>query len=336
MQTESFKLIEAEMDFVSKNTLTKSFHQRLPGSQARLLCNNQIRLFEEYLQTGNLESYSYQLEVTSPTTIKFEICSPQTHLLYHLNGRTPIRYSQPQVKDEFIFRPRHGAFFYAPKTEIALKFEPGRYHIQGFTLPLDLLHIGGVSGFEYLASLIAAHKGKLAHYRVSLDFEAMEQTRRIFAELTDELNKKPLIPQSIILHTIQELLLLSKNKMKKAAGLLSHHDLLVEQARELISKRIAETEEMVLIKDIADSLHIQQDQLNRYHMQRYGETLLQYRNRELLKKAKHLLRQKLRVHIVSDLCGFGQTSSFSRFFKNEAGLSPTQFQDQVCSENDSS
>ncbi|WP_104381364.1 AraC family transcriptional regulator [Sphingobacterium sp. HMA12] len=328
MQTESFKLIEAEMDFVSKSTLTKSFHQRLPGSRNRLLCNNQIRLFEEYLQTSDLESYSYQLEVTSPTTIKFEIRSPQTHLLYHLAGRNPIQYSQPQVEDEFIFRPRHGAFFYAPKTEIALKFEPGRYHIQGFTLPLDLLNIGSVPGFGYLAGLIAAHKGKLAQYRVSLDFAAMEQTRRIFAELTEELNKKPLIPKSVILHKIQDLLLLSKNKMMRAVGLLSHHDLLVEQARALISKRIAETEEMVLITDIADSLHIQEDQLNRYHTQRYGETLLQYRNRELLKKAKHLLRQKLRVQIVSDLCGFGQISSFSRFFKNETGLSPIEFKHQ--------
>lgn len=336
MQTESFKLIEAEMDFVSKSTLTKSFHQRLPGSRTRLLCNNQICLFEEYLHTGGLESYSYQLNVTSPTMIKFEICSPQTHLLYHLVGRNPIRYSQPQIEEQFVFRPQHGAFFYVPVTVIALKLEPGRHHIQGFTLPLDLLNIGGVPGFEYLASLIAAHKGKLAQYRVSLDFEAMEQTRRIFAELTEELNKKPLIPKSVILHKIQDLLLLSKNKMMKAAGLLSHNDLLVEHARELISKHIAETEEMVLIKDIADSLYKQEDQLNRYHMQRYGETLLQYRNRELLKKAKHLLRQNLRVHTVSDLCGFGQISSFSRFFKSESGMSPKKFQYQMRPPKDSS
>lgn len=336
MQTESFKLIEAEMDFVSKNTLTKSFHQRLPGSRTRLLRNQQISIIEEYLEAGNLEGYCYQLEVTSPTTVKFEISSPQTHLLYHLAGRAPIHYSQPQVNEEFVFRPQHGAFFYAPETEIALKFEPGKYLIQGFTLPLNLLHIGGVAGFEYLASLIAAHKGKLAQYRVSLDFDAMEQTRRIFAELTEELNKKPLIPKSIILHKIQELLLLSKNKMKKAAGLLSHHDLLVEQGRELISKCIAETEEMVLIKDIAAMLHIEKDQLNKYHMQRYGETLLQYRNRELLKKAKHLLLQKLRVHIVSDLCGFGQISSFTRFFKNESGMSPKKFQYQMRPPNDTS
>ncbi|TWI18897.1 helix-turn-helix domain-containing protein [Sphingobacterium siyangense] len=336
MQTASFKLVEAEMDFVSKSTLTKSFHQRLPGSRTRLLCNQQISIFEEYLETGKLESYCYQLEVSSATTIHFDIRSPQTHLLYHLAGRTPIHYSQPQVNAEFIFRPQHGAFFYAPETIIALKFEPGKYHIQGFTLPLDLLQIGGVPGFAYLASLIAAHKGKLAQYRVSLDFAAMEQTRRIFSELTEELNKKPLIPKSIILHTIQDLLLLSKNKLLKAAGLLSHQDLLVEQARELISKRIAETEEMTWIKDIADSLHIQEDQLNRYHMQRYGETLLQYRNRELLKKAKHLLCQDLRVHLVSDLCGFGQISSFSRFFKSESGLSPKKFQYQMRPPKDSS
>lgn len=326
MQTASFKLVEAEMDFVSKSTLTKSFQQRLPGSQIRLLCNQQISLFEEYLETGNLESYCYQLEVSSPITIRFEICSPQTHLLYHLAGRSPIHYSQPQVNAEFIFRPQHGAFFYAPETIIALKFEPGKYHIQGFTLPLDLLQIGGIPGFEYLSSLIAAHKGRLAQYRVSLDFEAMEQTRQLFAELSKELSKKPLIPKSVILRKIQDLLLLSKNKMLKAQGLLSHQDHLALQARELISKRVAETEDRVLIRDVAAILHIEKDQLNKYHKQRYGETLSQFLNRALADKAKCLLAQGLRVQIVSDLCGFGQISSFTRFFKNETGLSPTAFQ----------
>jgi len=336
MHTASFKLVEAEMDFVSKSTLTKSFHHRLPDSRTRLLCNQQVTIFEEYLQTGSLESYCYQLEVSCATTIRFDIRSPQTHLLYHLAGRAPIHYSQPQVNAEFIFRPQHGAFFYVPETIITLKLAPGKYHIQGFTLPFDLLKIGGATGFEYLSSLIAAHKGKLAQYRVSLDFAAMEQTRRIFTDLTAELNKKPLIPKIIILHKIQDLLLLSKNKLLKAAGLLSRQDLLVEQARELISKRIAETEEMTWIKDIADTLHIQEDQLNRYHLQRYGETLLQHRNRELLKKAKHLLCQNLRVHLVSDLCGFGQISSFSRFFKSESGLSPKKFQYQMRPPKDSS
>ena len=329
MQTESFRLIEAEMDFVNKSTLTKSFQKWLPGSRTRLLCNQQISIFEEYLETGNLESYCYQLEVSSPTTIRFDILSPQTHLLYHLAGRKPIHYSQPQVNAEFIFRPQHGAFFYAPETVIALKFEPGKYHIQGFTLPLDLLQIGGVPGFEYLSSLIAAHKGRLAQYRVSLDFEAMEQTRQVFAELTKELSKKPLIPKSIILHKIQDLLLLSKNNMLKAQGLLSHHDLLVLQARELISKRIAETEDRVLIRDIAAILHIEKDQLNKHHKQRYGETLSQFLNRALADKAKHLLKQGLLVQLVSDLCGFGQISSFTRFFKNKNGLSPKKFQQQM-------
>jgi len=326
MRTESFRLIEAEMDFVSKSTLTKSFQQRLPGSRSRLLCNPQITIFEEYLETGNLESYCYQVEVNSPTAIRFGISSPQTHLLYHLAGRAPIHYSQPQVNAEFIFRPQHGAFFYAPETIIALKFEPGKYHIQGFTLPLDLLQIGGIPDFEYLNNLIAAHKGKLAQYRVSLDFEAMEQTRQLFGELTKELSKKPLIPKSIILHKIQDLLLLSKNKMLKAQGLLSHQDHLALQARELISKRIAETEDRVLIRDVAAMLHIEKDQLNKYHKQRYGETLSQFLNRALADKAKRLLDRGLPVQIVSDLCGFGQISSFTRFFKNEIGLSPKTFQ----------
>jgi hypothetical protein len=110
-KTASFKLVEAEMDFVSKSTLTKSFHQRLPGSRTRLLCNQQISIFEEYLETGNLASYCYLLEVSSPITIRFEICSPQTHLLYHLAGRASIHYSQPQVTPNLFSAPNMAHFF---------------------------------------------------------------------------------------------------------------------------------------------------------------------------------------------------------------------------------
>ncbi|MDF2516627.1 MAG: hypothetical protein K0R59_1923 [Sphingobacterium sp.] len=325
MQTESFRLIEAEMDFVSKSTLTKSFIHRLPGSRTRLLSNNQISIYEEYLKTGNLESYSYAIEVSTATHICFEILSPQTHLLYHLDGRKPIQYQQPHIQATFSFRPFHGAFFYAPKTVISLHFEPGKYHIQGFTLPLDLLDLNGLSGFDYLDEVVGAHRQQQPQYRVSLDFEAMEHTRRILGELSTELLKKPLIPKLCILKKIQELLYLIKDKMLRAKGLLRHPDLIVQLARELIGSRIAETDGPVLIIHIAESLFVESQYLNYLHKERYGVPITHYSNQELLKKAKHCLGQKLSIKITTSRCGFSDQSSFCHFFKRHTGQTPSAY-----------
>jgi len=325
MPSESFKLIEAEMDFVSKSTLTKSFIQRLPGSRTRLLSNNQISIYEEYLKTGNLESYSYLIEASASTQISFEILSPQTHLLYHLEGRQPVHYHQPQIQEEFHLRPFHGAFFYAPITIITLHFEPGKYHIQGFTLPLELLDLNGLSGFDYLDEVVAANRQRQPQYRVSLDFEAMEHTRRILGELSTELLKKPMIPKLCILKKIQELLYLSKDKMLKAKGLLRHPDLIVRLARELISTRIAETDGPVLISHIAESLFIESQYLNYLHKERYGLPIKAYSSQELLKKAKHCLEQHLSIKITTSLCGFSDQSSFCHFFKRHTGLTPSEY-----------
>lgn len=325
MPNPSYKLIETEMDFVSRSTRTKSFPTRLPGSRQRYLCNSSIHIFEEYLRTGHVESYSYVFEVIAPTRICFQIDSPQTHLLYHLDGRRPIGYTQPDVADEFIFRPQHGAVFYIPQTVLYLQFEPGNYLVQGFTLPMDMLDQHELSGFDYLSAIIEAYRYRNPQYRASLDFDAMQHTRRLLDEFGSGLSQPSLIPQLVALRTIQDLLYLSKDKMQQAKGLFSHHDFIVEQARTLISRQVAEQEVRVLIKDIASALCIEEKYLNRLHKKRHGVPISDYHHSELFKKTKHCLDQYQSIKLSAAKCGFSDPTSFTRFFRKHAKMSPKQY-----------
>lgn len=325
MHTQSFQLIETDMHFVNGSMHTKSLRQRLPGSRQRLLCNSRISIFEEYLRTGNLESYSYTLEVDVPTWIDFQIFSPQIHLLYHMDGRKPVRYCQCQNNTEYLFSPKTGVFFYVPKTSFTLHFDPGKHHIQGFTLPRDLFNFSELAEFEHLAEIIAANMRELQHYKTSINFMASEHTRRILGELSAELKKNPLIPKISILGKIQNLLYLSKDKLLKASGRLRTPELMVLQARQLIYERITYTDEYVFIKDIAHSLNIQPTYLNNLHKKKFGVPISGYRNQEVLKKAKYCLDQQLSIKITTSSCGFVEQSSFINFFKKHTGLTPTRY-----------
>jgi len=325
MQSKSFHLIQTNMCLQAESTLTKSIKQRLPGSRKRLFYNSSIKIFEEYLSIGNLESYSYTIEAATRTAINFQIHNPQTHLLYHTEGRKAVRYCQYQGCEEYLFPPQQGVFLYVPETIINLYLEPGRYHIQGFTLPVDLLQCGELAEFGFLTEIIAINKIKPPQYKASIGFIASEHTRRILRDLTIKLGNKPLIPKISILQKIEDLLYLCKDKVLIARGQLCGPDLMVQQARLLISKRIAESDDLLRIKDIADTLNIRPSYLSYLHKERFGIAIMKYRNQELLKKAKYCLRQNQSIKMSTIRCGFGDESSFCHFFKRQTGLTPSGY-----------
>lgn len=320
-----FKLLEESTNFIEGNFSNKPIKRLLPGSHTRLINNNKITISEELLTIGNLESYSYSLEVFTDTQMSFQILQPQTHLIYHIYGRAPIRYSQYQCNKEYYFPPQHGVLFYIPTTVMTLHLKVGKYHIQGFNLPLDLLHVNGLAEFDYLLEIIEVYKRKPPQYYVSVSFIALEHTQRILTNLSAELSKNPIIPKTIILLVIEELLYLSKDKLLKAQGHLGNPEIMVHQARLLIVKRMAESDNLFLLKDIANELHIQPDYLNRLHKKRFGIPIMKYRNHQLLKKAKYFLDHKQSLKTTTLKCGFSEIASFCHFFKKETGMTPTHY-----------
>lgn len=325
MQSKSFHLIETNMCLLAGSTPAKSIKERLPGSRKRLFYNSSIKIFEEYLSIGNLESYSYTIEVATHTAINFQVHNPQTHLLYHIDGRRAVRYGQSQSCEEYLFPPHQGVFLYVPETIINVYFEPGNYHLQGFNLPVDLIELGELAEFGFLTEIIATNRLKPRQYKASIGFIASQHTRRILRDLTIELGNKPLIPKIRILRKIEDLLYLCKDKLLIAGRQLYDPDLIVQQARLLISKRIAESDDLVRIKNIANTLNIQPSYLSYLHKERFGIAIMKYRNQELLKKAKVCLRQNNSIKMSTIVCGFKNESSFCNFFKKQMGLTPSSY-----------
>jgi len=77
------------------------------------------------------------------------------------------------------------------------------------------------------------------------------------------------------------------------------------------------------IAGLARSMEYQPDYLNRIFKQATGQTLREYRDALLLRKAVCLLREKNLIKDVCEKLGFLDQNYFSRWFKKQTGLKPS-------------
>lgn len=76
------------------------------------------------------------------------------------------------------------------------------------------------------------------------------------------------------------------------------------------------------IAALAGSMGYQTDYLNRIFKQATGQTLREYRDARLLRKALRLLQEKTMIKEVCEDLGFLDQNYFSRWFKKQTGLRP--------------
>ena len=89
-------------------------------------------------------------------------------------------------------------------------------------------------------------------------------------------------------------------------------------------------EEKIQIDDLADKFYLSKFHLSRKFREQTGTTLYRFIQKKKLIHAKELLLMDLPVIEVSQLCGFGDSSTFFRAFRNEYGMTPRQFYTLSC------
>lgn len=82
----------------------------------------------------------------------------------------------------------------------------------------------------------------------------------------------------------------------------------------------------VNIQSLADSIGLNRFQLNRRIKRFTGKSMRDYAQSYRLKRACLLLREStLTISEVGVACGFDDNSYFSRFFRKETGMTPSQY-----------
>ena len=84
-------------------------------------------------------------------------------------------------------------------------------------------------------------------------------------------------------------------------------------------------EEDITIDDICSNFHISKYYFCRKFKKLTGQTVMEYILKTRISIAKNLLVKNIPIGEISEECGFSSVSYFSRAFKKDTGLTPTQY-----------
>ncbi len=86
----------------------------------------------------------------------------------------------------------------------------------------------------------------------------------------------------------------------------------------------------ITLADVAEGLHVNKYYLCRLFRRETGMTMGAYINSARIATAKHLLRTTEKsVSFIATECGFNELSVFTRNFKKEVGMTPTEYKAQL-------
>ena len=152
--------------------------------------------------------------------------------------------------------------------------------------------------------------------------ELSAEADRVFLSLSALLQKgrEPML----LLSRVFELLHLCTEQMEEG-GL--HYRGTVADVVRLVHERL---EQGVTLADVAQALHVNKQYLCRLFKRETGITVGAYINSARIAKAKHLLRTSDRsVGEIADGSGFNELSVFTKTFKREVGMTPTEYKAYV-------
>ena len=88
------------------------------------------------------------------------------------------------------------------------------------------------------------------------------------------------------------------------------------------------------LEEVAEHFGYNYTYLSRIFKKKVGESMSRYITRKKIELAKEMIETKpeMRLSEISDLCGYNDSRYFSRVFKSETGLSPSEYKDQQSGE----
>lgn len=157
------------------------------------------------------------------------------------------------------------------------------------------------------------------HFSSSLAEEFMAKTEKAWEEFN---SKEPFKNLLVMNHLFYLLLHCLRSKNNEHAGIELKNNDVYTNFRRLLNK---EYKTLKKVKDYATILNITEKQLNEILHYRTGETASSFIYKQLILEAKRLLNTGISTKEVAYELNFIDPGHFSKFFKTQTGLSPSDF-----------
>lgn len=299
--------------------------EMLPGARTRNWKGGIGWLQEEVLPTHTGTVYCYQVDIKHTVRIRIKTNTHFIQLYYMIKIKGRGHLQQQDREEKFALLDERAAYLYMPDDTYIADLCPGSYLVYGFCFDPDLLFDDNAAIHPFIQPVLDAYHNHYSYMVASIDFRAEKNTRDKILELQHRLSDRKLCTALCILQCLQDLFDLSVNKILIEYENNRPDRLLADQARDKISKHFSLCDGDISVQQVADQLCVSPTRLNKVHQLHYGCNINQYRKEQRLQKAKSLLQLNQKTLEVSLHCGFVDSTSFYRSFKQETGMTPSQY-----------
>ena len=110
-------------------------------------------------------------------------------------------------------------------------------------------------------------------------------------------------------------------------GSVDHTHHLIKKALEYIEENYSKD---ISLDDISKELNLSTYYFSKLFKEEKGENFVEYLTERRVEKAKELMKDPSRsIKEISSECGYSDPNYFSRIFKKNTGMTPTEYKDKV-------
>lgn len=207
---------------------------------------------------------------------------------------------------------------------------PGQVHqvkraaaSEGFVFMFDLVHFSAIPAVEsFLFDHSCFDTAEFPPY-YHFDNEMAEQLKQISNSTWMEYSSSKQLKNLVVLNQLSILILLCMqiNMQRNLNQKFKHNDT-YSNFRKLLT---TEFRSLKKVKEYASKLKISEKQLNEMCLEKSGETASSLIYKQVILEAKRLLNTGIPSKEVAYDLNFLDPAHFSKFFKSQTGLSPSEF-----------
>lgn len=265
------------------------------------------------------------LSVAAAQTIHLQVSRADLHIFYFLQGKSALEIREISGQHSCIIHPSRARYFYLPAGNYEIILPKGYSVMLNFYFRCSIFRDGNERSFRFLHPLIEAHRLASPVPSCSIDFRAGSRTLTRLSYLCQQLKKGDFDNDQFIYRELTELIKLSRDKI------FEEYEQQVESSEEAAAI-YQEMQRLIRIKgqefridELCESFPKSKQYLGRIFKKKYQQSLQESRRQLLIQLIKERIILEQNITDAAYACGFNSLYHFSNFFKNEIGLSPSEY-----------